>query len=136
MKRKLTLVKGMPAAPVKSGSKGLLADVREMILEARQTVARGVNAALVVLYWNIGQRILRDILKEKRAGYGEQIFHSLSGKLTSEFGRGFTKTNLFNMVRFAEAFPDSKIMHALSAQLSWTHLRRIVYLDDPLKRDF
>jgi predicted nuclease of restriction endonuclease-like (RecB) superfamily len=136
MKRKLTLVKGMSAAPVKSGSKGLLADVREMILEARQTVARGVNAALVVLYWNIGQRILRDILKEKRAGYGEQIFHSLSGKLTSEFGRGFTKTNLFNMVRFAEAFPDSKIMHALSAQLSWTHLRRIVYLDDPLKRDF
>jgi hypothetical protein len=62
--------------------------------------------------------IRKDILREKRADYGERIFHALSGKLTSEFGRGFTKTNLFNMVRFAEAFPDSKIVHALSAQLS------------------
>jgi predicted nuclease of restriction endonuclease-like (RecB) superfamily len=136
MKRKLALVKGMSATPVKSGSKGLLADVREMILEARQTVARGVNAALVVLYWNIGQRIRRDILKEKRAEYGERIVAALGRQLAADFGRGFTERNLFNMVRFAEAFPDSKIMHALSAQLSWTHLRRIVYLDDPLKRDF
>ena len=40
------------------------------------------------------------------------------------------------MVRCAEAFPDLKIVHALSAQLSWTHLRRVVYIDDPLKRDF
>ena len=40
------------------------------------------------------------------------------------------------MVRFAEVFPDAKIVHALSAQLSWTHLRQIIYLDDPLKRDF
>ena len=78
----------------------------------------------------------RPILKEKRAEYGEQIFHSLSGELAAEFGRGFTKTNLFNMVRFAEVFPDSKIVHALSGQLSWTYLRLIIYLDDPLKRDF
>ena len=102
MKRKLALVKAAVSLPAKGGAKALLADVRGMILEARQTVARGVNAALVVLYWNIGQRIRRDILKEKRAEYGEQIFHSLSGKLAAEFGRGLTKTNLFNMVRFAE----------------------------------
>ena len=44
--------------------------------------------------------------------------------------------NLANMVRCAEVFPDAKILHALSAKLSWTHLRRIIYLDDPLKRDF
>src|SRR5437870_5192856 len=97
------------AGPVEFWSPGKVSDeVRGMILEARQTVARGVNAALVVLYWNIGQRIRRDILREKRADYGERIFHSLSGKLTAEFGRGFTKTNLFNMVRFAEVFPDSR----------------------------
>jgi len=136
MRRKLALVKAAAFVPARGGAKSLLADVRGMILEARQTVARGVNAALVLLYWKIGQRIQMDILKEKRAGYGEQIFHSLSGKLTSEFGRGFTKTNLFNMVRFAEVFSDLKIVHALSGQLSWTHLRRIIYLDDPLKRDF
>ena len=107
-----------------------------MILATRQTVAQGVNSALVLLYWQIGQRIRTDILKNKRAGYGEQIFHSLSGKLTAEFGRGYTERNLASMSRFAEVFPDSNILHALSAKLSWTHLRRIIYLDDPLKRDF
>ena len=62
--------------------------------------------------------------------------HAVSAKLAAEFGRGFTPRNLFNMVRFAETFPDPQTVHALSANLSWTHLRRIVYLDDPLKRDF
>jgi predicted nuclease of restriction endonuclease-like (RecB) superfamily len=136
MKRNLALVKAAPSLPAKGGGKALLGDVRAMIFEARQTVARGVNAALVALYWRIGQRIRTDILKEKRGGYGERIVHSLSGQLTAEFGRGFTKTNLFNMVRFAEVFADAKIVHALSEQLSWTHLRRIIYLEDPLKRDF
>lgn len=114
----------------------LLSEVRELILQTRQTVAQGVNSALVLLYWQIGHRIRTDILKEKRAGYGEQIFHALSGKLTAEFGGGFAKSNLFNMVRFAEVFTDIKIVHALRAQLSWTHLRRIIYLNDPLQRDF
>ena len=114
----------------------LLAELRALILATRQTVAQGVNSALVLLYWQIGQRIRTDILKEKRAEYGEQIVHAVSAKLLDEFGRGFTARNLFNMVRFAETFPDKQIVHALSALLSWTHLRRIIYLDDPLKRDF
>lgn len=114
----------------------LLAELRTLILETRQTVAQGVNSALVLLYWQIGQRIRKDILKEKRAEYGEKIFHALSGKLTSEFGRGFTERNLANMARCAEVFPDAKILHALCAKLSWSHFRRIIYLDDPLKRDF
>lgn len=114
----------------------LLSEVRELILQTRQAVAQGVNSALVLLYWQIGQRIRTDILKEKRAGYGEQIVSALSAQLTTEFGRGFTKRNLFNTVRFAEVFPDLKIVHALRAQLSWTHLRRIIYLDDPLQREF
>ena len=62
--------------------------------------------------------------------------HALSGKLTAEFGRGFTRFKLLNRVRCAEAYPDAKILHALRANLSWTHLRRIVYIGDPLKRDF
>lgn len=114
----------------------LLAEVRALILATRQTAAQGVNSALVLLYWQIGQRIRTDILKEKRAEYGEQIVHAVSAKLSEEFGSGFTTRNLFNMVRFAESFPDKPIVYALSAQLNWTHLRRIVYLDDPLKRDF
>jgi len=107
-----------------------------LILATRETVAQGVNSALVRLYWQIGQRIRMDILKGKRADYGEKIVHAVSAQLAAEFGRGFTKRNLFSMVRFAEVFPDTKIVHALSAQLSWTHLRQIIYLDEALKRDF
>ncbi|MBW1898645.1 MAG: hypothetical protein JRI61_06245 [Deltaproteobacteria bacterium] len=44
--------------------------------------------------------------------------------------------NLFNIIRFAEVFSDKKIVHALSAQLTWTHFRKIIYLDDSLQRDF
>ena len=98
-----------------------LTDIRELILDARKRIAQTVNAGLVLLYWQVGQRIRKDILKEKRADYGEEILHTLSAKLVSEFGRGFSERNLANMVRCAEAFPDPKILHALSAKLSWTH---------------
>jgi len=114
----------------------LLSEVRELILQTRQTVAQGVNSALVLLYWQIGQRIRIDILKEKRAGYGEQIVHTLSGQLTVEFGRGYTERNLANMVRCAQVFPDLNILHTLCAKLSWSHFRRLIYVDDPLKREF
>jgi len=136
MKRKLALVKSSPLAPGSSGAKGLLADVREMILLARQSVATTANAALTVLHWQIGSRIRKDILREKRAEYGEQIVSTLAKKLEAEFGRGFGRRNLFNMVRFAEVCPDIKIVQSLVAQLGWTHFLRIIRLDDPLKRDF
>jgi predicted nuclease of restriction endonuclease-like (RecB) superfamily len=136
MKRKLALVKSFSSAPAKSGARGLLADVREIILLARQSVATTANAALTMLHWQIGNRIRRDILREKRAEYGEQILASLSKKLEAEFGRGFGRRNLFNMVRFAETCPDIKIVQSLIAQLGWTHFLHIIRLDDPLKRDF
>ena len=110
--------------------------MRELILQARKGVAQTVNSGLTLLYWQVGTRIRQDILREKRAEYGKEIVHALSGKLSVEFGQGFGRTNLFNMVRFAEAFPDLQIVHALRGQLGWTHFRQIIYLDDPLKRDF
>ena len=60
----------------------------------------------------------------------------MSAQLTAEYGKGFTRSNLFYMIRFAEAFPDPKIVHSLSGQLSWTHFRQILYMNDPLQRDF
>jgi predicted nuclease of restriction endonuclease-like (RecB) superfamily len=116
--------------------KALLKDLRELIATARQDVARQVNSALVLLYWRIGQRIRQDILQEKRAEYGEQIVATLSQQLMKEFGPGFTARNLANMVRFAEVFPDEKILHTVCAKLSWSHFRLIIYLEDDLKRDF
>jgi predicted nuclease of restriction endonuclease-like (RecB) superfamily len=114
----------------------LLADVREMILATREQVAQVVNAGLTTLYWQIGRRIRQEILKEKRAEYGEKILPTLSRELEAEFGRGFSERNLGYMVRFAEVFPDPKILHALRAKLGWTHFRQIIYIEDPLKRDF
>ncbi|MFZ3167788.1 MAG: DUF1016 N-terminal domain-containing protein [Candidatus Methanoperedens sp.] len=45
--------------------------------------------------------------------------------INTEYGRGFTHTDLFNMIRFAEVFPEKEIVHALSGQLSWTNFREI-----------
>jgi len=125
-----------PSATLIGLSPALVTDLRQIIHSAREQVARAVDSGLVLLYWSIGHRIRKDILKDKRAEYGQEIVSALGRQLTSEFGRGFARTNLFNMTRFAEEFPDPKIVHALSGQLSWTHFRRIIYLDDPLKRDF
>jgi predicted nuclease of restriction endonuclease-like (RecB) superfamily len=113
-----------------------LADVCALIDAARQHVAQAVNAGLVALYWHVGRRIRREILGEARAAYGEQIVNSLSTQLTAEYGPGFSRPNLFRMIQFAEAFPDEKIVSALRRQLSWTHFRELIVIDDPLKRNF
>jgi len=107
-----------------------------MILSARQTVATTANATLTMLHWQIGNRIRKDILREKRAEYGEQILSTLSKQLEAEFGRGFGQRNLFRMLQFAEVFPDPKILTSLMTQLGWTHFLHLIRLDDPLKRDF
>jgi len=114
----------------------LLGDLRSLIESARVRVAVGINAEMVLLYWDIGERIKKEILKEERATYGEQVVNGLSDQLTLHYGPGFARTNLFNMIRFAEVFTDRSIVHSLSGQLSWTHFRNIIYIDDPLARDF
>ncbi len=119
-----------------TGSRALLSDLRHLIAEARQDVAWQVNSALVLLYWRVGTRIRQDVLKKKRAEYGEQIVSAVGRELTAEFGRGFSEKSLWHMIRFAEVFPDEKIVSAPRRELSWTHLKQIIYLDDPLKRDF
>jgi predicted nuclease of restriction endonuclease-like (RecB) superfamily len=83
-----------------------------------------------------GQRIRQDILKEKRAEYGERIVSAVSRQLTEEFGIGWSEKNLWRMVQFVAAFPKEKIVATLSRQLGWSHLKEIVPLDDDLKRDF
>jgi predicted nuclease of restriction endonuclease-like (RecB) superfamily len=115
---------------------GLVADVRSMIEQTREGVARTINAGMTLLYWRIGKRIQTEVLGNQRAEYGKEIVQSLSAQLTGEYGRGFGRRNLFNMIRFADVFPDPQIVHALSAQLGWTHFRAIIPLKDDLARDF
>jgi len=128
----------MRLLPTKSHkpSDTLFQDLRVLIAEARQDVARQVNSTLVLLYWRVGQRIRQDILKEKRADYGEQIVATLSQQLTKEFGEGWSRYNLSRMMRFTECFPDEQIVATLSQQLGWSHFKEIIPLDDDLKRDF
>ena len=114
----------------------LVDDLRQLIAEARLRAAAAVNAELTGLYWQVGQRIHHEILGSQRAGYGEEIVSALARQLTAEYGRGFSAKNLHHMVRFAQAFPDEATVSALRRQLSWTHLKALIYLDDPLKRDF
>ena len=134
-KAKTNLTKA-PKTAATVPSEGLVDDLRRLIEQSRQQVAQAVNSATVWLYWNIGKRIREDILGNQRAGYGEQIVSSLSAQLTAEYGRGFSRQNLFRMIQFAEVFPDEEIVSSLMRQLSWTHLIYIIPLDDPLKRDF
>lgn len=114
----------------------LLTDVRQMIVQARESVARAIDSGLTMLYWQVGERIRREILKEQRAEYGANILQALSAKLSAEFGRGFSQRNLASMIRFAEVFPDIKIVSALLTQLGWTHFVSIISIEDPLKRNF
>lgn len=114
----------------------LVTDLRSMIAEGRAAVAATVNAGLSVLYWQVGKRIHEEILKQGRAEYGQKILQTLSAKLRTEFGKGWSERNLDNMVRFAVVLPDFEISHALSAKLSWTHFRKLIYIEDGLKRDF
>lgn len=124
------------SAAITGLSPALVTDLRQLILNAREQVSRAIDSGLVLLYWSIGHRIRTDVLNEKRAEYGQKILHALSTKLVAEFGQGFTARNLANMTRFAEVFPDIQIVSALGRQLSWTHFRSLIYLDDSLKRDF
>ncbi len=114
----------------------MLAEVRGLILEGRQQTARLVNAGLTLLYWKVGDRVRREILKEGRAEYGAEIVRTLSAQLELEFGRGFGEKSLHRMVQFAEAFSDPQIVATLSRQLGWSHFREILPIEDSLKRDF
>lgn len=121
---------------IKPNPSALTSDLRELILSSRQTVARGVNAALVLLYWQIGRRIRTDILREKRAEYGEEILPTLSAKLVPEFGQGFSRRNLTRMISLAEAFPEQRIIAMLSKELGWSHFVELLPLKKHLQRDF
>ena len=114
----------------------LLHDMRSMIKASRHALAQAVNGELTALYWRIGQRVLEDILQKKRAGYGLEAVGSVARQLEAEHGRSFGEKNIRHMVRFVEAFPEEKIVYALCRQLSWSHFRRLIYLEDPLKRGF
>lgn len=114
----------------------LLADVRQLIDAARQRVASAVNMELTQLYWRIGRRISTNLLQGQRGEYGKAVVAELAGRLTTEFGKGWSEQQLRHCMRLAEVFSEEHILSTVQRELSWSHLKALIYVDDPLKRDF
>lgn len=115
---------------------GLLSEIRELIEQSRQQVAVTVNATMTMLYWQVGKRINEEVLKDKRAEYGKQIVATLWRQLTAEYGDTFSEKNLRRMMQFAAVFSDEEIVSTLCRQLTWSHFKILIPIDDELKRLF
>lgn len=111
-------------------------DIALLIEQSRQNVATTVNAEITLLYWNIGGRINKEILKNTRAEYGKQVIANLSNDLIHQYGKGWGEKQLRQCMQLAMVFPDEQIVYALRIQLSWTHIRSLIYMENPVKRDF
>ncbi|MFV0576910.1 MAG: YhcG family protein [Vibrio sp.] len=116
--------------------KQLIDEVTHLVLQAKQRVAVSVNSEITLLYWQVGNRINQEILGGERAEYGRQIVKELAKELTLKFGKGWSRSQLNYCVQFAQVFCDEEIVHSLRGQLSWTHIRQLIAIDDPIKRDF
>lgn len=114
----------------------LYKDIVGLIQEGKKRVATEVNSTVVLLYWSIGKRINEEVLSDKRAEYGEQIIDSISKQLTLEFGKGYSRSSLFRMLRFVRLYPDNQIVATVARQLSWSHVVLLCQLDEEIKRDF
>lgn len=89
-----------------------------------------------LLYWHIGERISTHILQGERADYGKKVIQNLANDLTAQFGKGWSKRNLLQMIKFYQTFPQKQIVQALPAQLSWTHFVQLASVENPLAREF
>ena len=108
--------------------------IKSILDEARQNVYRHVNTVMVKAYWNIGRLIIEEEQRgKKRANYGVMLVRDLSIKLTKEFGKGFNERNIFYMKQFYIAFPK---LNALRSELSWTHYRLLMRVENKKARDF
>lgn len=116
--------------------KHLAIDIKQLIAQSREQVAVAVNSAISMLYWQIGKRINKDVLQNQRAEYGKEIVVSLSRQLTEEYGNGWGEKQLRQCMKFAETFTENEIVYTLCRQLSWSHIRLVMFIDDPLKREF
>lgn len=108
--------------------------ITTIIETARNRVQSVIDHEMVYAYWQIGREIVEDEQKgERRAEYGKAQIQNLSRELTQRHGKGFDRSNLWNMRAFFLAFP---ILDAVRRELSWTHYRLLLRIDDPQKRSF
>ncbi|MBT2621319.1 DUF1016 family protein [Chryseobacterium sp. ISL-6] len=111
-------------------------DISSIIDETRVRLAVNINSEIIMLNWQVGKRIKEDVLYNQRAQYGKEILKNLSIKLVSQFGKGWGLQKLQHCVRSAYTFSEEEIKYAVRTQLTWTHLRSLMSIDDHLKRAF
>jgi len=114
----------------------LYSDVCMLIENTRSHIATTANAEICMLHWQIGVRIKEDVLYNQRAEYGKQVIKNLAIALTERYGKGWSFYKLQHCVRSAYTFSENQIIYAVRTQLTWTHLRSLMSINDPLKRDF
>lgn len=108
-------------------------NVKNILEEARAKAYSSINFHMVQAYWSIGRMIVEEQNGKDKAEYGEYLIKNLSTKLTKDYGKGYTVSNLKNMRQFYLKFQNS---HALRSQLSWTHYRLLMRLEVEEKRNF
>lgn len=114
----------------------LYSDVCNIIDGSRRRLATSINAEICLMHWQIGNRIKEDVLYNQRAEYGKQVVKRLATQLTQRFGRGWGYEKLKHCVRSAYLFSEEEIRYAVRTQLTWTHLRSLMSIEDSLKRTF
>ena len=105
---------------------------RDLIINSRKLVYQTANFAMVETYWRIGEKIVEEQGGEAYARYGENLLMEVSERLRTEFGKGFTYVNLTNMRKFYLQFPN---VYALRKELSWTHYRSLIRVENPKARE-
>ncbi len=108
--------------------------IKTILKTARDQAYKQVNFIMVEAYWNIGKQIVEEEQHgEDRAKYGAELIKELSRQLTVEFGKGYSTQSLWNIRQFYKAFP---ILSTLCRELSWSHYRLIMRLENPKAREW
>ena len=114
----------------------LYSDVCQIIDGTRGRIATFLNTEVCMTNWYIGKRIKEDVLFNQRAEYGKQVVKNLSLKLIERYGAGWSEKKLRHCIRSAETFSEQDIVSSTQRQLTWTHLKSLMYIKDPLERQF
>jgi predicted nuclease of restriction endonuclease-like (RecB) superfamily len=119
--------------------------VASILEQARRNVVRSVNTNMVLAYWLIGREIVQALQGgDERAEYGKQVVESLSARLTDKYGRGFSSPTLWNFRLFYQVYasrhvilsPAGRELQGFSPQLSWSHYRALMRVQDDAARAF
>ncbi len=114
--------------------KEIIQQIQSIIARAKERAIRSVDTERVVMYWQIGKVIFEEEQEGKeRAGYGDFLIKSLSETLQPQFGSGFSVRQLEMCRQFYRSFP---IANAVRSQLSWTHYRTLIRINNKDKKDF